>query len=378
MPGIREVHVAPVEPDLTNRFAELLEALPDGVAVTTPAGRIVAVNNQLCAMSGYARDELIGSAIERFIPARFRAEHVAQRTAYVAEGAPMRSMSARPDIVLVCADGRELPVDISLSSTGEEDDRVIVASVRDASARRAADLARDREYRFLSAMSDITSALFSTGDVDETFRAVTRHARHLVDADVAWLVVPDGDNAKLAICAADGFEAVMFEGSVIPSASSIAGVVIREHEPVLIPDMGTDPSVHRESHWPGDLGPGLIVPLHAREETLGSLTMVNRRGRDMFTLNDITFMRAFGLQAAIALLDARRQLQLRRLEVLEDRERVAGELHDSVINRISRASLKMHAVLESTLTEAQTDRLWDAVEELDAAIAAIRSAVFPR
>ncbi len=109
----------------------LLEALPDGVAVVAATGEIVAVNAELSAMSGFARDALVGGPIEVLIPARFRAEHVADRMAYVGAGGGRRSMSARADIVMCCADGRELPVDIALSSAMVDADRAVtVASVQ--------------------------------------------------------------------------------------------------------------------------------------------------------------------------------------------------------------------------------------------------------
>jgi hypothetical protein len=107
------------------------------------------------------------------VPARSRAEHVAERASYVTDGGKMRPMSARLDIVLAGADKREIPVDVALSTTGDGPNRVVVASVRDATARREAGLSREREYRFLAAMGDITSSFFSGGEIDETLRSVT-------------------------------------------------------------------------------------------------------------------------------------------------------------------------------------------------------------
>ena len=71
-------------------FAQLLDTLPDGVVVATPAGRIVAVNRQFCTLSGHARSDLVDAAIETLIPGRFGAQHVALRSAYVADGGPTR------------------------------------------------------------------------------------------------------------------------------------------------------------------------------------------------------------------------------------------------------------------------------------------------
>jgi PAS domain S-box-containing protein len=355
----------------------LLEALPDGVAVTTLDGRIQAVNEQLCALSGYTRQELEGAPIEMLVPARFRAEHVAQRSGYVADGGRLRPMSARLDITLVRADKREVPVDVSLSTTGEGSARVVVAAVRDASARREAELARDREFRFLSAMSGITSALFESLDVEQTLRMITARARQLLEADLAALVLPDGDGG-LRISVADGHGRDRLEGASLPSDESLAGTVMREREPILLSDASSDNRFYRPSEWPDDIGPTLLVPLHGRDEVLGSLTIANRRGGQMFRPADVTLMRTFAVHGAIAVLDARNQLRLRLLEVLEERERVAGRMRESVIKQVSSAALTLHTLLEMDLPDRARTRLFDVVDELDNAISAVRDALFPR
>jgi PAS domain S-box-containing protein len=358
-------------------FGTLIEALPDGVAVTTLDGRILAVNEQLCSLSGYAREDLEGAPIEMLVPARFRAEHVAQRSAYVNDGGRMRPMSARLDITLVRVDKREVPVDVSLSTTGEGSERVVVAAVRDASARRESELARDREYRFLSAMSSITSALFSSGDVDRTLRAITSQARQLLEADLAALVMPD-DNGGLRVALADGHGREQLEGTEVPHDASLAGLVMREREPMLLSDAYADKRFFRHDDWPDDIGPTLIVPLHARDEVLGTLTIANRRGGSMFRSADVTLMRSFAAQSAIAVLDGRNQVRLRLVEVLEDRERVAGRMRESVIKQVSSAALTLHALLEMDLPERARTRLFEVVDELDNAISAVRDALFPR
>jgi PAS domain S-box-containing protein len=357
---------------------ELLDGMPDGFAVTTTDGLVLAVNTRLCELSGYPRDALIGSWIETLIPRRFQAEHVALRSAYVGDGAPARSMSARSDIVLCTADNREVPVDVALSAITGADTPVVLAAVRDASARREAELAREREYRFVGAVNDITNELFTSGDIDRTFRAVTQQARLLLNADVAFLAVPrEHDDDWLHLIAADGHGAASFENSRIPMSESVAGAVFRERQAMLLVDVGTDRRFHREAGWPDDLGPALTVPLHARDDILATITIANRRGASVFSASDVALISAFAAHAALALVDARNQETRRRLEVFEDRERVAAAMHDRAINRISQASLIAHVLLQSSHSDETVQRLWEIIGELDASITAIRDAVFP-
>ena len=98
----------------------------------------------------------------------------------------------------------------------------------------------------------------------------------------------------------------------------------------------------------------------------------------MFNASEVALMNAFAGHAALALLDARNQQTQHRIEILEDRERVAHAMHDHAINRVSTASLVAHSLLQSSENDQTAERLWEIVDELDEAIKAIRDAVFPR
>jgi PAS domain S-box-containing protein len=358
-------------------FVELLETLPDGVVVLGVDGRIVAVNSQACGLSGYLPDQLVDARIEKLVPTRLRAEHVALRSDYIAEGGSLRPMSQRLDIVLLRADHTEVPVDVALSTIKLEDERFVIATVRDASIRRQAEVAVEHERALLSAMNQISIALLEGHDLDATFRAITRHARALVAADYAMLTVPGADRSELVMKVVDGVDGL--EGSAVPLESSMAGAVIRDREPQLLADASTDARMYRPPGWPDDAGPALFVPMFAGDEILGSLIVAKRRERAMFTVADISRVKTFAAHAAVALENARRQEALNRLNILdEDRQRVAAAVHDTVIGRVSSVSLHLHSLLRDDLPPAAAERIWEAIDDLDTAIKAIRDAVFPR
>ncbi len=282
-------------------FEQLIDTLPDGVVVTTPSGRIVAVNKIFCALSGHSRANLVDAAIEQLIPGRVRAQHVALRSAYVADGGPTRAMSDRLDIVLLRDDGTEVPVDVSLSTFGTGDEQLVVAAVRDASVRRRAELEVEQERAFVTAMHSISAALLRGGEIDETLRTVSTHARTLLDADLAALALPTEDAEILMFRLCDGYGAEALEGSTVRADASLSGSVMREREPALLADASTDLKLHRPPTWPADIGPALFVPLHARGDTLGSLIVAKRRGRPMFRVGDVMLINTFAAQAALAL-----------------------------------------------------------------------------
>lgn len=357
-------------------FVELLETLPDGIVVLTLDGCIVAVNAQACSLSGYLPEQLIDSHIEMLVPADRRAEHVALRSAYVAEGGSLRPMSQRLDIVLLTADHTEVPVDIALSTLKIEGERFVIATVRDASVRRQSEVAVEHERALLAAMNHISIALLEGHELDDTFRAITHHARRLVNADYAVLTVPTADRAALVMQVAEGVDGL--EGSVVPLDSSMAGTVIRDREPQMLADASTDTRMFRPPGWPQDAGPTLFVPMHAGDEVLGSLIVANRQHRAMFTVADIARVKTFAAHASVALESTRQQEALNRLNALdEDRQRVASALHDTVIGRVSRVSLELHTMLRDDLAPDASGRIWGAIDDLDAAVKAIRDALFP-
>jgi GAF domain-containing protein len=198
----------------------------------------------------------------------------------------------------------------------------------------------------------------------------------LFEADLAVVAVPAGEHIEFIVCHGHGAEGL--EGSTVPNDESLSGAVMREHEPVLLVDAGSDERLHRPAAWPEDIGPAFFVPLMAGATPLGNLVVARKSGQALFPVDQVLAMKTFAAQVALALADARAQEALRSLRVLEDRDRVAAAMSDTVVNRLSGASLTLHALLRGDLPEAAKKRIWDVIDELDGAIAAVRTAVFPR
>ena len=138
----------------------LIDAMPDGLVVADRAGRIVLVNTQTESLFGYPRDALVGQAIEILLPERFRERHVLQRDVYLA--APhTRPMGAGLDLVGRRRDGTEMPVEISLSPLAPGGGPLVVASIRDVTARRQADAhLRKVEARYRTLIEKIPAVTF--------------------------------------------------------------------------------------------------------------------------------------------------------------------------------------------------------------------------
>jgi protein-histidine pros-kinase len=147
----------------TPAFEDILESAPDAMVIVDEGGRVLRANRNTERLFGYARDELLGRAIETLIPQRFRGNHGAHRKGFF--GAPrVRPMGAGLNLRGLRKDGTEFPVEISLSPLETAEGTVALAAIRDATDRLRAqqelqrtnvelELANMAKDRFLAGMS---------------------------------------------------------------------------------------------------------------------------------------------------------------------------------------------------------------------------------
>jgi signal transduction histidine kinase len=234
---------------------------------------------------------------------------------------------------------------------------------------------RDSVQR-LDALYEIGTATVRGDSPDAVIRLVARHARALLHADLASIAVPTRDRRYLTVRTVDGARAETMLGERFPLERSVSGDVIVRGQVMLLDDAATDDRVAQPLVRSGRFGPAMFVPLAAKGEPFGTLLVARTRGSASFSEDQVQLAETFASQAAVVLEDSRLRREVVRLEKLEDRERIAQELHDGTIQSLFTVGLGLQATASLVAEPEAVRRIDDAVEELDRVIRDLRNYIF--
>lgn len=260
----------------------------------------------------------------------------------------------------------------------EQDEQdVVTLAAQAAVAIENARLYEDAQRRQhqLAAVIDVSQAILEGRPTDEVLRMVARNARELLGAAVVTLSVPAGEG-EAVVAAADGLEAPQLQGRRYSLAGSIAADVLRSKRVVVVPDLGVDPRASQPLVSSERFGPAVFLPLAAGDEPFGTLAIANERGGAGFLPDQLAVVDVFAAQAAVALEYARVRAELERLALVEERERIARELHDGVVQALFAVGMSLQAAEVASTEDPTKERIASAVDGIDAAIRSLRDYIF--
>ncbi len=233
------------------------------------------------------------------------------------------------------------------------------------------DVVRERWRR---ATSDVISAMLAGQAPDEFLRVVAQGAAGLVDGDVATIGVPWIAGQSLRLRIAVGYRSSDLEGAVFPVDESLSGLVMRTRRGLNLDDATSDRNSYQPICELGDMGPTLIAPLVARGEAFGTLLVARRRGRGDFSDRDLALLASFSDHAALASEFGDGREVVARLAVVEERERIARELHDTVVQNLFAIGLELEAAAVQC-PDPTGERVGTAAGRLNEVISVIRESI---
>ncbi|MFJ2391688.1 GAF domain-containing protein [Streptomyces sp. NPDC087843] len=243
---------------------------------------------------------------------------------------------------------------------------------------RLYETARQRE-RWIEGAAAVTTALLTGEDAADALLTVAERARILADAS-AGLILQPTDRGGMEIVAAatpDGCaDPGDFVGTTIEPGSPLLAQLLGG-EPVFIDDSATDPRL--TTHVRHRFGPNMMLPLQSGGRLIGTLGLPRDRGGRPYSAAERLLAAQFASQAALALVLADAQHSRERLAVYEDRDRIARDLHDLVVQRLFATGMMLESTQRRSSGEADAEVreiLGRAVDELQSTVQEVRTAIF--
>jgi two-component system, NarL family, sensor histidine kinase DevS len=262
----------------------------------------------------------------------------------------------------------------------EDDEAVLVALGAAAGVAvenaRLYDEAR-RQQRWIQASAEVTTKLLSGSEPGEVLADITRQALQLSGADLAVLARPDEEDRRLIITHAEGDGAAAALGLVLPAGQSLSGQVLATGESLTSADFAADDRASRAARGAmSQIGPAVVFPLGAPGNVRGVLTIGRRHGAAPFPQVQADLVASFAAQAGVALELAARRRDAERLALYEDRDRIARDLHDLVIQRLYATGMSLEGTLPMVTRAGVASRISNAVDAMDETIKDIRATIF--
>ena len=262
-----------------------------------------------------------------------------------------------------------------------EDDEAVLVALGAAAAvavenARLYEAAR-RQQRWIQASAEVTTRLLSGSEPGEVLAGITRQARELSGADLAVLALPDEEGRRLTIAYADGDGADAIRGLMLPPGESLSGRVLATGEPLTTTDFAADERASQAARGAmSQIGPAVVFPLGAPGNVRGVLTVGRRHGASPFPQTQADVVALFAAQAGVALELAASRAEAERLSLYEDRDRIARDLHDLVIQRLYATGMSLEGTMPMITRPEVASRITNAVDAMDETIKDIRATIF--
>lgn len=274
--------------------------------------------------------------------------------------------------------GERLPIGLARISGDREQATALARGLElGFSAARARALAQ-RATAQLTALDQAVRGISGVLDVDRVLQLITDRVRDLVSAEYAAIGIADASGVIGSFITSGISDEARARIGDIPHGRGLLGLIIREDRTYRIPDITRHPERYGFPPHHPEMRAFLGMPIRARGEVVGRLYLTNKIGAAEFSEDDQALVEMFALHAGIAIDNARLHDQVRRLAIVDERERISRDLHDSAIQAIYAQTLVLDDVPELITEDAgeAARRVDAAIDALHAVIRDIRNFIF--
>jgi GAF domain-containing protein len=230
----------------------------------------------------------------------------------------------------------------------------------------------------VAALETATRAIAGLLAVDEVLQVIVEQVRPLVGARYAALGIVDTEGVMERFITSGIDDATRARIGAPPRGHGFLGLIVRENRSIRIRDIAVDP---RRYGFPPNHPPMhsfLGVPVTVKGRSVGNLYLTDKSGEAEFSEEDQALVETFAVHAGIAIENARLHEQVQRLAIVDERERISTDLHDSIIQSIYAVGLSLEDVAEIVRTDPDEveRRIERAIVNLHLTIRDIRNFIF--
>jgi PAS domain S-box-containing protein len=367
-------------------IGRLFQDVRDAIIVADAAsGQIVLWNPSAEKMFGYSVAEAIGLSVEELVPNHLRGRHRAGLDRYLATGhGPILDGGTVVEVPAVRKSGEHIIVELTLSPIREA--RVagafVLAIVRDVSERVQLQAEAARRLRELEALYEADETLHRSLRLEHVLQALADLANNILDADKTIVLVWDARHERLVPGATRGFRPETVARLSVALGEGIPGRVALMRHPIAVEDVATDPRVLHAITDPEGICSLLHVPIQVDGEMFGVFG-VNYCHPHTFSGSEERLLLALAQRVAVAIANAREFQQAQYTATVDERQRLARDLHDAVSQTLFAAGLNAQALPEIWATDPEQGQqcirelqrlTWGALAEMRTVLVELRPA----
>ncbi|GGX38866.1 histidine kinase [Streptomyces chryseus] len=228
---------------------------------------------------------------------------------------------------------------------------------------------------WVQATAEVTHSLLSGSPRGVVLALIADRAREIAGADLVVVALPTAERDSFVVELASGLEANTFRGPRPSMTGGLIGAAFARAGPVTSEDVD-DPRLAADPAWPTGPGPAVAVPIGTGAGVRGVLLLVRAAGRAPFTAEETGPVLGFAGTAAVAMELAERRSDAEQMVLLEERDRIARDLHDLAIQRLFATGMTLQSAGRFIDHPEASERVERAVDDLDETIKIIRSTIF--